>query len=522
MNKSCIYRVFSKLFFGVGCMLIVSCSEMFRDLNADETQLTPDLMNGDNYKLGAFFPQMQESVNPVQENDYQMCNSLIGDVYGRYMSITNDGWKNNFATFNAPNYWISYPFSTTFTKIYGPWILIKKETKGQGAYFAWAQILRVAAFHRITDMYGPIPYSKAGRGAVSVEYDSQEDVYKAMFADLTDAINTLTEYVNKNRGTNPLAAYDEVYGGDFVKWIKFANSLKLRMAMRIVYADEVLAKRMAIEAIIHPIGVIKKNSDNAFIAFPRNPINVMWDAYTDTRVCADIVSYMEGYKDPRMEKYFQLSEINGNKGYFGLRCGISISSKAWALKYSAPVANPTDKLLWMNASEVAFLLAEGALRGWNVGETAEQLYKEGIKLSFEQYGLISAEAYLANDTFRPADYVDPQGLYSEPSQSSITIKWVSEAPFEENLERIITQKWIAIWPLGLEAWSEQRRTGYPRFMPVKLNSSGEPTLTTKLASRIPFPPDEVENNRINYTTAVLLLNGSDNYSTRLWWDKKVK
>lgn len=522
MHRNSIHRIFGMLFFGVGCLLIVSCSEMFRDLNTDETQLTPDLMNGDNYKLGAFFPQMQESVNPVQENDYQMCNSLIGDGYGRYMSITNDGWKNNFATFNAPNYWISYPFSTTFTKIYGPWILIKKETKGDGAYFAWAQILRVAAFHRITDMYGPIPYSKAGRGAASVEYDSQEDAYKAMFADLTDAISTLTECVNKNKSTNPLAAYDEVYGGDFVKWIKFANSLKLRMAMRIVYADEALAKKMAIEAINHPIGIIRKNNDNAFISFHRNPINVMWDAYTDTRVCADIVSYMEGYKDPRMERYFQLSEINGSQGYFGLRCGISIPSKAWALKYSAPAANPTDKLLWMNASEVAFILAEGALRGWDVGGTAEQLYEEGVKLSFEQYGLVSAETYLANDTFKPSDYVDPQGLFSESSQSSITIKWRAEASFEEKLERIITQKWIAIWPLGLEAWSEQRRTGYPRFMPVKLNCSGDPSLTSKLASRIPFPPDEMENNRANYSAAVQMLNGTDSYSTRLWWDKKVK
>lgn len=506
--------------FGAISLMVASCSGMFRDLNTDETQLTPELMNGDNYKLGAFFPQMQEAVNPVQENDYQMCNSLIGDVYGRYMSITNDGWKNNFATFNAPSLWINYPFISTFTKIYGPWILIKKETKGEGIYFAWAQILRVAAFHRITDMYGPIPYSKAGRGAASVEYDSQEQAYIAMFSDLTDAINTLTEYVANNKGLSPLASFDEVYGGDFVKWIKFANSLKLRMAMRIVYADEKLAVKMALEAINHPIGLIRKNSDNTLISFPRNPINVMWDAYTDSRACADIVSYMKGYKDPRMEKFFQVSEINGQKGYFGLRCGISIPSKAWALKYSAPVANPSDKLLWMNAAEVLFLLSEGALRGWNIGETAENLYKEGVKLSFEQYGLMNAENYLDDNVSKPLDYIDPQGLFSESAQSVITVKWNNSASFEENLERIITQKWIAIWPLGLEAWCEQRRTGYPRFMQVKLNASGDPSLTVNLARRIPFPPDEMENNRVNYNAAVKMLNGPDAYSTRLWWDKK--
>lgn len=499
--------------------LFASCTGNFDEINTHPYQPTEGDMSGDNFKMGAFFPQLQENVYPVQENSYQMNESLIGDVYGRYMTITNDGWKASFATFNAPAGWVNYPFEVTLTKIYGAWSTIRKETDGKGVNFAWAQILKVAAMHRMTDLYGPIPYSKVATGAINVPYDNQKVVYDNMFKDLNDAIEVLTGYVSRNPSATPMADYDEVYAGNFSKWVKFANSLKLRMALRIVYADATLAQKMAEEAINHPIGVITSNGDNTKIAYPKNPINIMWDAYSDTRVCADIVAYMDGYSDPRMEKYFQKADVNGKQGFFGLRTGISIPSKAWACKYSAPVAAPTDKVLWMNAAEVAFLRSEGAMRGWNMKGTAESLYNDGIKLSFEERGASGADAYLADTSKKPGDYVDPYGQFSQPAMSSITIKWVDGAGTEEKLERIITQKWIAMWPLGQEAWSEFRRTGYPKFMPVKVNN-GVGVSSTLLARRIPFPPSEKVNNEAHYNDALTLLNGVDGYATNLWWDKK--
>lgn len=157
-----------------------------------------------------------------------------------------------------------------------------------------------------------------------------------------------------------------------------------------------------------------------------------------------------------------------------------------------------------------------------MGNTDEFFYNEGIKLSFEQYAVNGADTYLANEDLKPGDYIDPYNVFSEPALSTITIKWKSAANEEEKLERIITQKWIAMWPLGQEAWSEQRRTGYPKFFPVKVNSSSESELTTKLASRIPFPPSEMEKNNVNYIDAVAKLGGPDKYGTKLWWDKKQK
>ena len=104
----------------------------------------------------------------------------------------------------------------------------------------------------------------------------------------------------------------------------------------------------------------------------------------------------------------------------------------------------------------------------------------------------------------------------------VTIKWNEEAGFEENLERIITQKWIAIYPDGQEAWSEFRRTGYPKVFPVVKNNSGGTIDTNEQVRRIPFPSTEYRDNAANVTAAVALLGGDDNGGTHLWWDKKNK
>ena len=125
--------------------------------------------------------------------------------------------------------------------------------------------------------------------------------------------------------------------------------------------------------------------------------------------------------------------------------------------YSKQVISSTDPYLWMNAAEVTFLRAEGALRGWNMGGDAQALYEKAIALSFEERGgATGADQYVKDATKKPIDYVNPMDgadiKYSHPAVSTITIAWEPGAEyFERNLERIITQKWIAIFPLGLEA-----------------------------------------------------------------------
>ena len=341
-----------------------------------------------------------------------------------------------------------------------------------------------------------------------------------MFKQLDEAIATLT--ANRTLNFSPKA--DKVYGGNVEKWIKFGNSLRLRLAIRISKADPTLAKQEAEASVNNEVGVMTSNDDNAFMTLSNtNPFEVVMYEYNggDSRIGADITTYMNGYKDPRREAMFTKSTFSrGTNGYYGLRSGIQIPGAEIAHAYSNYNVKTDTRLLWMNAAEVAFLRAEGALKNWNMGGTAGSFYKKGVELSFEQWGVKGAAAYLADNTSTSAVYTDPAGLnsYSGPV-SSITVAWDDSNPVEQQLERIITQKWLAMFPLGLEAWSDYRRTGYPKLMPVKVNNSGGVVSSERGARRLAYPQEERSNNLNNYNAAVGMLGGADNMATDVWWAK---
>ena len=142
-----------------------------------------------------------------------------------------------------------------------------------------------------------------------------------------------------------------------------------------------------------------------------------------------------------------------------------------------------------------------------------------MKLSFDQWGASGADAYLADATSTEANYQDANGGYGhdESAVSTITIKWDDSASDEVKLERLITQKWIALFPEGQEGWNEIRRTGYPKVFPVA-QSTG--SYNIRVPNRIPFDNDETINNAANYVKAVELLGGADDYATKMWWQKK--
>ena len=180
-----------------------------------------------------------------------------------------------------------------------------------------------------------------------------------------------------------------------------------------------------------------------------------------------------------------------------------------------------DKMQWINAAEATFLRAEGALRGWNMGADAQTLYEDAIRLSFEQWGVSGAEAYIANSASTPEDYTDLSSKgYSGNFSSKVTVAWDLGADFEKNLERIITQKWIANWRgTGIEGWFEFRRTGYPALLATGANLSNGVIAEDGFARRLPYPVNELTNNTANYRAAVSdLLKGADNMATRVWWD----
>jgi hypothetical protein len=173
----------------------------------------------------------------------------------------------------------------------------------------------------------------------------------------------------------------------------------------------------------------------------------------------------------------------------------------------------------MTAAEVWFLKAEAALRGWANAGSVQTDYQTGIATSFQQWGVNSA-SYMTDNTSTETAYVDPRNSAdNSPALSTITIAWDPGANQETMLERIITQKWIAIFPDGQEAWADYRRTGYPRLFPVVNNFSGGTISTTTQIRRLAYPSNEYTTNGAAVNAAVQnLLGGPDNGGTRLWWD----
>lgn len=516
------------LLLSVVLLSISACTGDFEDMNRNPNQVTDEQMDALNYKIGTKLKTLMSLVVPVQEHMYQFNESLASGPFAGYIGATVDTWQTKFETFNPSADWRKWPFANVITETYTPYRGIVNGTSDEVA-IALAKLLRVAIMHRVTDSYGPIPYSNlVNNETVLIEYDTQEQVYAKMLDELDEAIEALA--ANTTLPVDAFNRYDQVYYGNIAQWLKYANSLKLRVATRLRYVKPELSRTKCAEAIA--AGVITSNADNAMMHAAENRTTLIYNDWGDHRVGGDILAYMNGYKDPRLEKMFTK---NGVGKYAGIRIGIDVGSKSAAVENcSNLIVTSSTPYLWMNAAEVAFLKAEYELH-WGSSDAAKALYEQAIRLSFEEKGANGADAYIADFTSKPADYEDPMGKYNSPAMSEITIAWEDdsaegadkEAIRERNLERIITQKWIAIFPLGVEAWSEHRRTGYPRLMPAIEDKSGGTVDLAEGARRLPYPNEEYQKNSANLQAAIQLLNeetsGSrkgDIMGTRVWWDVK--
>ena len=514
--------------------VLMGCTGNYLAINTNPYEVNKEQTLTDGYAIGAAITALCGTVVSTDVNTAQFTDCLLGGPMGGYYSTTG-AFEKTIDNYNATDDWtrVFMASDRIIPTLYSNLNELKNITEDP-VTLAIAQTIKVAAMLRVTDTYGPIPYTQIGQGGkITVPYDSQEAVYDAMFAELDEVIATLTE--NKLSGISPNA--DPVYDGTAVKWCKFANSLKLRMAMRIVYADPVKAQKYAEEAVSHEIGVFASNADNATlrtVAFgdKGNPLYtaIKYNQPTgcntggDTHAAADIICYMNGYNDPRRPVYFIPSEFEGFE-YAGIRIRIEKPAlNSVGRKYSGVNISPSDPLVWMNAAEVAFLKAEAkAVFDFNMGAgSAEEFYNEGVRLSFEQHNVAGYEAYIMDDTSRPASYIDPAGLNNYSSVlSDITIKWDEGAPVEKKQERIITQKWIANFNNGNEAWADYRRTNYPALMPASdAGNKSDGLVSSEFgARRMKYPLAEYTNNGENVNAAVSQhLGGPDRMSTRLWWD----
>ncbi|OJU51880.1 MAG: hypothetical protein BGN96_07620 [Bacteroidales bacterium 45-6] len=449
---------------------------------------------------------------------------MVGDAFAQY-TVTPSPYMSNRNNLTYKFVWYSKRWENNYNHVM-PTVLKFKRLGYDVKYpnfYAWATILKVFSMHRVTDDYGPIIYSKYGTSETSIGYDSQKSIYYSFFDELDVAIDTLSHHVGQK--ATVFKKFDLCYAGNVMKWIQAANSLRLRLAIRIAKVDPEKAKAEAEKAVGQTYGLITANTDNLMIALNNYP-HPLWtfsNGWDECRMCATIGSVLGGYNDPRLSVYFSPATDPAVSGkYIGIRQGIDISSKSTYVNFSpiGAMYETAKSVQIITASEVAFLLAEGALRGWNMGGDAAVFYNRGIALSLSQYGLSNDyETYRNDQTSTFMDYSDPKNTANNFSKSSnITIKWDENASKEEKLERIITQKWIALFPDGQEAWSEFRLTGYPKLLPVVVNYSGGTISTSGFVRRVPYPDDEYLTNPDGIAGALGLLGGSDTGGTRLWWD----
>lgn len=541
LYKSLALYSFAALLIGA-----TSCQKNFESRNTN-----PAGMENEQIPLGPrFVIPMQTVVFNVGNTDYeyQLIQNLNGDVFSGYMmSPTPYGGNINNLNYFMMIGWNGLAFEKGNSNIIKPIGIILNESWriNYVEYAQIAKIIRVAAMHKVTDIYGPIPYSKAGHGGIETPYDSQEDIYKAFFKDLKEASDSLDWFIREDPAyklsPSRISEFDMVCGGNVALWLKYANTLRLRLAMRVAGVDPTLAKEQAEAAIKAPGGLLQAGDNNVALSHRTvtNPLYVMSDNYTDIRMGAPMESILKGYKDPRIELYFRpvaASEMKNKEGntikiegeYHGIRNGIDIQDKTDYVNATSSIrlSHPTTEspMVWMVISESYFLRAEGALRGWEMGGSAESFYSQGVAADFAAKGISGELNDYLNGTSTAAPYTDLFNKVNSVPEGSkmlndVTVKWDNSDSKERQLQRIITQKWIAMFPDGHEGWAEFRRTGYPKLFTVMINNSDGTIPTDRFVRRLPFPDSEIRTNKAEVDKAVAnLLKGPDTGGTRVWWD----
>jgi len=390
-------------------------------------------------------------------------------------------------------------------------------------HLAMARIWRVYIMHRVTDIYGDTPYSEAAKGftqgVFKPKYDPQSEIYADMLRELEEAAAQL------DPEKSSFGAADIIYGGDALKWRKFAYSMMLRLGMRLTEVDEAMAQEWVQKAIAG--GVMESNEDISLIEHVDGHVNTRnqdaWELQRESfppsaqglakvKLSRTMIDMLQNRNDPRLPFYAHLyNGINSPELQKGLPNGqddatISNVIPGWAndrlREYSEPnnktIANMNSPSVFLSYTEVEFLLAEATIRGWK-GGSAEEHYHAAIRASMEATTLYPGEVVIG-----PAFIEDY--LVAQPLTGTT----------EEQMEKIHVQMYLShfMWLDFLEAWSNWRRTGYPELIPV--NYPGNDTGGV-IPRRLRYPQSEAALNTESYEAA-LSRQGPDLMLTRVWWD----
>ena len=381
------------------------------------------------------------------------------------------------------------------------------------AIYGPALALQSLVFEYITDTFGDIPYSEALKGDAEEQvllpkYDPQKDIYAGLIATLTKVSADLAA-----PGAVTLGDADPIYGGSPAAWQRFSNTLRARMALRLINVDPATAASELQKALTAPGGVFRSNADNAVLEWPGDGIfDNSWannfKTRDDHRMSKTLMDLMLVNNDPRVPIYAQPTVADPTK-YAGMPNALittqaltwfNTSSRPGAVFYPGATAYgnyggsgasfPQHVLTY---AELQFIRAEAAERGiagLSAGQAA-QFYRDAITASLNQWGVTNAGAISA--------------FLAQPN--------VAYKGGVEGLKQIARQKWIALFTDGGQAWAEWRRTCQPTMVP------GPAALVTYIPRRFFYSQTEISANSENLQAAIDR-QGPDNFATRVYWDTK--
>lgn len=562
-----------------------------RDISADELkQAVKDMRTQLENAQRAISSLRGSSIyGELSAHMYQFQNTLGPDCYVQYFCVPHSDFPySNFelrSTYDLCKGFIGGP-SAGFSRMkydMAPTLNAEKIDYMPEIKAIYLTLFNYAAIENV-DLFGPLTYYdyKENFDGLSFVYDRVKDIYYQAKADIDAAIECFKYYkdhrseaykkwigIATGNYVGLRSSYDIDYS-DLSVWIRFANSLKLRMAIHMSKVEPATAKQWAEEAVAG--GVIENTTDEIGL-FPylfgvSHPlIEIM--GWNDIVMGASFINLLQNLDHPYMKYLFTKNSIALEKSkqavsgtsapattsegtvFIGMRngvtpgegqaastnpyCGYSTLDRTYFAECNPP-------LYLMKVSEVNFLRAEGALRGWNMGGTAQSFYEQGIRTAYledrnspiKEY-VNYIDDYLNVDAPKGIAYIDPQGLTPDmPSVTKIGVKWNEGDSKETKLEKIITQKYIASFPYSYESWVDLRRTGYPKLFPI-LNTehsdgtikSGDPKVQTadNIMRRIPWVPDDPQTKEDINATGIPALSedtnnkpATDTQMQRLWWD----
>lgn len=466
------------IIFIMTTIVLVSCDEKLSDLNKDiknPEQVPPGALFANATKdLFDYMTECNVNVNNFRLWAQQWAQTTYDDESNYELverNVNGRAWNGIYAD-------VIRDLNDAKMFIEADEVLNETAKRNQ---LAMAEVLQVFAWHVLVDTFGNIPYTEALSDDVTPVYDEDAAIY-------TDLMNRLNTAINSLGGDSEMGSYDLVYGGDSEMWSMFANSLKLRLAMRMANVNPGTAQSAAEQASAN---VFTSNADNFALAYQGGTPNTnpLWESLiqsgrSDFIAASTLVDPMKAMDDPRLPFYYK-DPIDGEfmGGVYGTNNNFNAFSHPGLIQ-----EDPTWPGIIISYWEVEFLLADAASRGWNVGGTAEEHYNAGIEASILYWGgdQAAADAYLAN----------PDVAFATAAGT--------------DLEKIAIQKWIALYDQGFEAWSTFRLYNYP-----DLPNAARSGLETP--RRFTYPVTEYSLNEENVISAGIALGG-DALASKVFWD----